>query len=120
MQQACLILVAAGTLFAAGGTGTPGKQKREKLQGVWAVTELTEANKKASDKKAQSVRIEFKGEGSIIIRHGKAAIKGTYMVDRQKSPATMDITYEKDGKTVTIPALYELKGDDLKLCHPSA
>jgi len=110
----------AGTLCAAGDKGTAGKRERVKLQGVWAVTELTEANKKASDKKAQSLRIEFQGEASIIISHGKAALKGTYTVDREKSPATMDITYEKDGKTVTIPALYELKGDDLKLCHPSA
>jgi hypothetical protein len=32
----------------------------------------------------------------------------------------MDIRYEKDGNPITIPAIYELTGDDLKLCHPSA
>ena len=32
----------------------------------------------------------------------------------KKSPATMDITI----KGSTIPAIYELKGDELKICHP--
>ena len=64
--------------------------------------------------------IEFKGEAITITIKDKAAVKGTFTVDPEKSPATMSISYEKDGKAITIPAIYELKGDDLKLCHPNS
>jgi uncharacterized protein (TIGR03067 family) len=101
-----------------------GKEKpvtpQEKLQGIWSVTELMEAGNKAPDEKAQSLRIEFKGKAITISIKDKAAIKGTFTVDAEKSPATMSISYESDGKEVTIPAIYELKGDDLKICHPNA
>ena len=30
----------------------------------------------------------------------------------------MSVGYKKDGKEIAIPAIYELKGDDLKICHP--
>jgi uncharacterized protein (TIGR03067 family) len=79
-----------------------------------------EAGKKAPDAKAQSLRIEFKGEAITITIKDKAAVKGTFTVDPEKSPATMSISYEKDGKVITIPAIYELKGDRLQLCHPNS
>ena len=116
MQQMCLIVIAVGTLIATCGDAV--KREREKLQGVWAVTKLMEAGKKAPDEKAKSIRIEFKGAATTISIKDKAVAKGTYTVDPEKSPATMDITFEKEGKTVTIPAIYEIQGDDLKLCHP--
>ena len=120
MQQICLILIGAGTLFATGGDGDAVKREKRKLQGVWSVTELTEAGEKAPAEKAQSLCLEFKGEAITITIKGKAAVKGTFTVDPEKSPATMNISFEKDGKTVTIPAIYELKGDDFKLCHPQS
>ena len=47
---------------------------KEKLQGIWSVTELMEAGKKAPDAKAQSLRIEFKGEAITINIKDKAAV----------------------------------------------
>jgi uncharacterized protein (TIGR03067 family) len=116
MQQICLILIAAG-IFCAMGGGDAVKREKEKLQGAWTVTELREADKKAPDEKAHSLRIEFKGEAIMITIKDNVVVKGTFAVDPDKSPATMNINFEKDGKAITIPAIYELKGDDLKVCH---
>jgi uncharacterized protein (TIGR03067 family) len=120
MQLARLILLVVAALFAAAGTGKALQQQKANLDGVWSVAELTEAGTRAPDAKAQSLRIEFKGDAITITLKDKLAIKGTVTVDSKSTPSTMDIRYEKDGKTITIPAVYELTGDDLKLCHPSA
>jgi len=109
-----------GTAFSQDKDKDKSVAAKEKLQGIWSVTELMEAGKKAPDAKAQSLRIEFKGEAITINIKDKAAVNGTFTVDSDKSPATMSISYERDGKAIMIPAIYELKGDRLQLCHPSS
>jgi uncharacterized protein (TIGR03067 family) len=115
MRHTALVLVMAATLHAADGPGEAAKGDREKLHGVWLATELTEGGKKVP---AEGVRIEFKGNKITLAAKGQAAVTGMYTIDPGKTPATMDITFENDGKKVTVPAIYGLKGDDLKLCHP--
>jgi len=115
MRQTWLVLIMAATLHAAGGPGDAAKRDREKLQGVWLATEFTEGGKKTP---AEGVSIEFKGDKITTAAKGQWAITGTYAIDAEKTPATMDITFENDGKKVMVPAIYELKGDELKVCHP--
>jgi uncharacterized protein (TIGR03067 family) len=112
MQQTWLVAVVAGAFLAVGGDTA--KPDKEKLQGVWVTTEITSGGKKAD----LEVRMEFKGDKVTMTRKGQPGISGTYTIDPDKSPATMDITLEKEGKKQAIPAIYELKGDELKLCHP--
>ena len=39
------------------------------------------------------------------------------MIDPSKSPATLDVSIEHDGNKITVQALYEVKGDVLRICH---
>jgi len=121
MQQTGSVVVMIGILLGAGGKDDAVKRERDKLQGIWVFTELTDGGKKASDQERDSMRLEFKGDKlTITIKDapkGEGPIVGTYTIDPQKSPATMDITLEANGKKFTVPAIYELKGDSLKLCH---
>jgi uncharacterized protein (TIGR03067 family) len=96
-------------------TGDAAKRDQEKLQGVWVATEIIEGGKKASD---EGVRAEFKGDKITIAAEAIPGVTGTYTIDPSKAPATMDITHGDDSKKFTVPAIYELRGDHLKLCHP--
>ncbi len=42
--------------------------------------------------------------------------KGTFKLDPSKKPKAMDLTLEKKGKKETALFIYELDGDNLKLC----
>ncbi len=112
---AILVLVGVGTLFAADVDG----KSKDQLQGVWVATEIIDGGKKVPDMDA---RLEFVGEKVKLTMGGKGGATeqhpGTYTIDTRKFPATMDITFERNGEKVTLPAIYELKGDTLKLCHP--
>src|SRR5262249_15831658 len=81
---------------------------KETIEGVWVGTA-----KEAGKKVALEVRMEFKGKKVTISLKGEAALTGTYKIAPDKSPATMDITIQG----TTILAIYELKGDQLKICN---
>jgi uncharacterized protein (TIGR03067 family) len=114
MKQAWCVLIAAGVVFALGADTDAVKREQKKLQGVWAVTEITD---KSDAEKDKTMRVEFKGNKLTIKRGDKFLGTATYTVDPTKSPATMDLTIEKDGKQETILAIYELKGDTMRFCH---
>lgn len=105
-------LVVAGALLA-GAPQDAVKQEKEKLQGAWSPTEITERGKKGS----LDVRIEFKGDKVTLTPDGKTAVMGTYAIDPAKSPPTLDITLERGGKQVVLLAIYQVKGDELTFCH---
>src|SRR5207248_8856589 len=87
-----------------------------KLQGVWVYTEYTVGGEKIDPKQSQ---LEFKGDKFTCTAKGEEAVTGTYTIDREKSPATMNLTIEREGNKITVPAIYEFKGDVLKLCYPT-
>lgn len=110
MQTKLVILILAGNAFAAAGAGDDAKKHREMLQGVWVGME-----EDAKEGTRKDVRIEFKADTLTITAKGKPATKATYTIDAAKKPARMDIAFDDGGKKVEIPAIYELKGDLLRL-----
>ncbi|MCE9530580.1 MAG: TIGR03067 domain-containing protein [Planctomycetes bacterium] len=113
MRRTYLVLVVAAVTMAAARTDEGAKRDQEKIQGLWGSTEVTSAGKKVD----REVRAEFKGDKVTMIVESGGAYTGTFKLDPGKSPATMDITIDDDGKKRTVPAIYEVKGDELKLCH---
>ncbi len=92
-------------------SGVAAKRDMEKLQGIWIVTAITENGKKMEGE----IRMEFKGDKVTMSEKGEPrGRKGTYTIDPEKSPATIDIPFE-DGED-TLSAIYQLKGDELKIC----
>ncbi len=118
MHQTALILITAGLISA--GDAKAKRRPTDAIAGTWIVVELVEAGKKAPEAKAKSLRLVFKADTVAITIKDKPVVKGTIAVDAGRTPATIDIRYKRDGKEYTIPGVYELKGDGLKLCHPLA
>ena len=117
IQLAWLVLIVTAPLDAADGLGGAATGDREKIQGVWLAAGITDRGEKSP--LAEEMRMEFKGDQITVTVKDVAPVTGTFTVDPGKAPATMDITIERDGKKVVIPAIFEVTGDDLKLCHPA-
>ncbi len=59
----------------------------------------------------------------LVIKDGKLTGFGLEMrleTDATKAPKWLGMTFARDGKDVTVNAVYELKGDELKICLPLA
>ena len=115
MKPTCLLLIAAFVAFPPAGDDAV-KAAKDKLKGTWLATEVTKGGQKSDAK----IRIEFDGDKVKASVGDEEGLVGTYAIDPTKSPTTLDVTIEHDGNKVTIAALYELKGDDLRICHALA
>ena len=106
------MLIAALVAIPA-AAGDAAKQAKDKLKGAWQSTKIVNAGKKVD----RQGRVEFDGDQVKMTPMGKGTMVGKYAIDPSKSPATMDITIDKEGVMLMIPAIYELKGDELRICH---
>jgi uncharacterized protein (TIGR03067 family) len=88
------------------------KEELKNLQGKWL--HITEEGKET---KTPFELIVIEGDKYRIYKDGKVARELTITVDPSTSPKQMDLTVKKDsGKSWTVPAIYELKGDVLRIC----
>ena len=101
--------------------GDDAKKDSEGLQGTWEVVEFTADGKSFPEEFRREIRITFKGDKMLILeRGGTGKREYSFKLDPSKKPKAIDVT-PLDGpfKDKTAPAIYELKGDELKLCMPN-
>jgi uncharacterized protein (TIGR03067 family) len=95
----------------------PEKEKKdeEKIQGTWVVVSAEEGGRVDADK-AKDVKLVFDGE-TVIVKDPRRDEKAKIKLDPAKKPKTIDITPEEKGAPAkVIQGIYELNGDELKLC----
>jgi uncharacterized protein (TIGR03067 family) len=103
------------TLLAPAPAENPVPKGLEKLQGVWKIT--TTESRGISQPPNQFTTNQF----TLVIVGSAYALRahaGTLTIDLEKNTADLTIT-EGRYKGQTLPALFELKGDTLKLAFPS-
>jgi uncharacterized protein (TIGR03067 family) len=107
---AMLLLVPAALLGAA---DAPKGDKD--LDGDWEIASVVRDGKEQTLDEKPVVTI--KGD-SLSFKRGDEAHKGTIKADAGQTPKTIDLTPD-DGpdKGKTLMGVYELKGDELRLCH---
>jgi uncharacterized protein (TIGR03067 family) len=89
----------------------------EALIGTWKPVEAELAGVKLPEAVLAPLRLDL-GKGTYVVRGAESPDRGTVAVDASKRPATMDITGEEGPhKGQLLPAIYELKGDVLKICY---
>jgi uncharacterized protein (TIGR03067 family) len=118
MRLSCVCLLAAGVLPAVAAEPDPVSKDRKALQGEWAVEALEYNGKDYTDK----YKIAFACKDDVLTVQGDGAVrkeyaKLTFKLDPSTTPKCVDLTVaggvQKDAK---LEGIYELKGDELRLC----
>jgi RNA polymerase sigma-70 factor (ECF subfamily) len=93
------------------------KAERGQLQGTWRVISLEKDGDKAPDRELKLLKITFAGDK--ITYSGFNVEASTFKLDPSKTPAAIDLV-PADGanKGQTVPAIYSLNNNELKLCIP--
>ena len=108
---AVLLFAPAAWLYAA----DPPKGDKD-LDGEWEVVSVTHDGKPQPTDDAKPV-ITIKGD-AVAFKAKDESHSGKIVVDASKTPKTMDFMPD-DGpqKGKTLLGIYEVKGDELRLCH---
>jgi uncharacterized protein (TIGR03067 family) len=94
------------------------QRDQDALQGTWKVVELELDGKPANQKLRDAVTFVF-ADNKMTLAGPKGIGKRHYSfkLDPTKNPKAIDLTaLDGPGKGLTGPAIYELKGDELRLC----
>jgi uncharacterized protein (TIGR03067 family) len=89
----------------------------DSFDGTWVPVEAEIGGKSLPDKVRETIKLEIKGD-KYTVTAGDSVDKGTFKLNAKAKPATLDITStEGPNKGKTILAIYEVKGDTLKVCY---
>src|ERR1022692_2131450 len=108
----CLLVGASLNAFAA---DPPDDAKA--VQGNWKPVKAQLAGQPMNDTVLKSISLKL-DNGKYEVFVGSEPDRGTYTLDSATKPKSMDIT-GTDGPNNgrTFPAIYELKGDTLRICY---
>jgi uncharacterized protein (TIGR03067 family) len=89
----------------------------QKMAGAWTPVLMQLNGKKQPEELLKSIRLSIKGDKySTVV--GKEKDEGTLKLDATKEPREMDITSNVgENKGKAIPCIYEIKGDELRVCY---
>jgi uncharacterized protein (TIGR03067 family) len=115
ISASMLTLLFAVLSASSADAGTESDAKN--LEGVWKPKSAEIAGQPWPQKLLDSTKLTLKGDTYEVDVSGQLD-QGTCAHDPGKSPKTLDITGTKGpNKGKTFLAIYELKGDDLKVCY---
>jgi uncharacterized protein (TIGR03067 family) len=87
------------------------------IQGTWLASTAEFGGQKFPDEVRKSIKLVIK-DGKYTVTVGREPDKGTSKMDPSANPKAMDITgTEGPNKGKTMLAIYELKGDTLRVCY---
>jgi uncharacterized protein (TIGR03067 family) len=125
-MRSVVITVVMGSLLAVGcssqGTdkgnqstdkGTQTKQDKDAIQGEWGVVAAESRGKSMPAEEIARMSATFAGDKFTLWEGGGVNVAASFSLDPAKSPKQIDLKKE-DGKSQL--AIYELSGDELKLC----
>ncbi len=105
--KALCVVLAAGLLLAADDP----KKEAEKFAGTWGVV-AAERDGKPNDE-IKNDKLIIAGD-KITIKTARGDEDATFTVDPAKKPKSIDVKPSKEN--VTIQGIYEIEGDNLKIC----
>jgi uncharacterized protein (TIGR03067 family) len=117
-----IVLISAPAL-----RGEDAKKDLDKLQGTWAVTAMEKGGEAAPKDVVEKITVTFKGnkiimDGPLAAPKGEEPVKPEFTVklDPAKKPKAIDTTpLSGKFKGKTQMGIYQLEGDELKLCLPN-
>lgn len=117
LMLAASLIVACVSSNARSSDDEKVKKVRAEMNGTWVPTEAELDGEKLPEKLFKSIKLVLK-DAQYTARVGEQVDEGTVTLDLESDPTGMEIKGTKgpnEGKT--IPAIYELKDDVLKVCY---
>jgi uncharacterized protein (TIGR03067 family) len=110
------VLLVLGVLSA--GDAQPGtkatKEEMAKLQGTWKIVAAQAAGKELPV--GEGTRLVVNRDAMALKQGGKELAAWTFTVDPSRKPRAMDWIMGEE--KASLPAIYSLEGDDLRICFP--
>ena len=119
MRFSILLLFAVGFLIAADEPKSDANKKDlERLQGDWAAVSMIRDGQNLSDDDVQSLFRTMKGDQYSVFLFKKVIGKGTFKIDANKKPKTIDLQpASAAAKIQPILGIYEFGGNTWKICY---
>jgi uncharacterized protein (TIGR03067 family) len=110
-------VVAFALVVSCGSAAWGDGAQDDALEGVWLPSMAELAGKKFPDEVRKTIRLEVKGD-QYTVTVGTLPDRGTCKRNPSTNPKALDITgTEGPNKGRTILAIYERKGDTLRVCY---
>ena len=113
MKSCLFTLLTAGFLLGAVGAQDDAKGDHEKIQGTWKVVSAEDSGRKAPDEAIKDLKWVI-AKDKITYKFGEKTTEWSYKLEATKKPRWIDLT---EGDLTTL-GIYELEGDNLKVCLP--
>jgi uncharacterized protein (TIGR03067 family) len=109
------LAVFAGLAVSAAADDDAAKIDTDKLQGVWKTISVESDGKKMPEDGVKDIRLTVKGDRMIFKAENKEE-EATFKLDVTQKPRALDWTIKIGDKVETVKLIYDLRGDDLKIC----
>jgi uncharacterized protein (TIGR03067 family) len=108
-----IVLALTCVAWAAGG-----QDDAKLIQGTWVPSAAELGGKEFPEEVRKSIKLVLSGDTYVVTVGKEGPDEGKCKLDPSKTPKTLDITGVKGPNTgKTILAIYELKGDTLRVCY---
>ena len=116
MKYLLCIFLAVGASLNAFAASSP-EADAKTVQGNWLPAQAELAGQPLPEAVLKSIRLKL-DQGKYEVYVGGNPDKGSYTIDSTSKPKGMTITgTEGPNRGKTFPAIYELKGDTLRICY---
>lgn len=102
----------AAVLTAGAVPAGAARNDADQIQGTWSVVSIHHNGKPVPPEKIKLTKVTITKDSLAVVPEGEEKETVPYTLDTTKNPKWIDFT-TKGGKTLGI---YELNGDDLKIC----
>lgn len=120
MRQILLFLGMLILWLPVSACSSGGREDGKMIDGTWLPVEAELGGQKFPDEILKTLKLTM-SDGNYTVNVGEKIDKGTVQFEPTTMPKAMDITgTEGPNKGKTIPAIYELTGDTLRICYDLA
>ena len=115
MMKLMVMLLLVGMSLAADEPNNAVKEEHQRLDGTWIVESIVRDPREANADEGKGIRCVIKGDKLVAKLPGEERSAGSLKlkIDPTKNPKTVDL--RPDGENTTLLAIYELKGDTLRV-----